>query len=155
ITAKPMELRTATPPVAGGEAMAKTIITATPPTPNGDLHVGHLSGPYLAADVCARFLRSRGEDVAYISSSDDNQSHVVRTAPRLGTSPRKLAAAHAEQIKSTLAKASIEIDAFTVPDERHVEVVQRFFRGLYDDGVLVRKKTRAFWCREHGRYAFE
>jgi methionyl-tRNA synthetase len=135
--------------------MAKTIITATPPTPNGDLHVGHLSGPYLAADVCARFMRARGEDVTYVSSSDDNQSYVVTTAQRLGISPRKLAAAQAEQIKGTLAKASIAIDAFTVPDDGHVALVQRFFQRLYRDGVLVRKKTRALWCREHQRYAFE
>ena len=135
--------------------MPKTIITATPPTPNGDLHVGHLSGPYLAADVCARYLRARGEDVTYISSSDDNQSYVVTTAQRLGTSPRELAAAQAEQIKGTLAKASIAIDAFTVPDRHHVDLVQRFFQRLYRDGVLAQKKTRVLWCREHQRYAFE
>src|ERR1043166_7665048 len=107
--------------------MPKTIITATPPTPNGDLHVGHLSGPYLAADVCARYLRARGEDVTYISSSDDNQSYVVTTAQRLGTSPRKLAAAQAEQIKGTLAKASIAIDGFNVPDPHHVDPAPHVF----------------------------
>ena len=96
--------------------MAKTIITATPPTPNGDLHVGHLSGPYLAADVHARFLRARGHDVAYVSSSDDNQSYVVTTAHRLGMEPKALAAQQAERIRETLAMASIAIDAFTVPD---------------------------------------
>jgi methionyl-tRNA synthetase len=95
--------------------MSKVIITATPPTPNGDLHVGHVSGPYLAADVHARFLRSRGVDVAYISSSDDNQSYVVTTAQRMKRNPRELAAEQASLIRDTLAKASIAIDAFTIP----------------------------------------
>jgi len=138
-----------------GKAMSKTIITATPPTPNGDLHVGHLSGPYLAADVHARFLRARGEDVAYVSSSDDNQSYVVTTAHRLGTQPKVLASQQAERIRETLAKASIAIDAFTVPDQRHVELVQKFFLRLYDDGVLTRKKKSVFWCKGHKHYAFE
>ena len=133
--------------------MAKTIITATPPTPNGDLHVGHLSGPYLAADVHARFLRARGQDVAYVSSSDDNQSYVVTTAHRLGMEPKALAAQQAERIRETLAQASIAIDAFTVPDWRHDELVQKFFRRLYDDGVLTRKKKAVFWCKEHKHYA--
>ena len=135
--------------------MPKTIITATPPTPNGDLHVGHLSGPYLAADVHARFLRARGEDVAYVSSSDDNQSYVVTTAHRLGTQPKVLASQQAERIRETLAKASIAIDAFTVPDQRHVEFVQKFFLRLYNDGVLTRKKKCVFWCKGHRHYAFE
>jgi methionyl-tRNA synthetase len=138
-----------------GKTMAKTIITATPPTPNGDLHVGHLSGPYLAADVHARFLRARGHDVAYVSSSDDNQSYVVTTAHRLGMEPKALAAQQAERIRETLAMASIAIDAFTVPDWRHDELVRQFFRRLYDDGVLTRKKRAVFWCAEHKHYAFE
>jgi len=135
--------------------MPKVIITATPPTPNGDLHVGHLSGPYLAADVHARFLRSRGGDVAYVSSSDDNQSYVVTTAQRLGISPGELAARQADRIRDTLAKASIAIDAFTVPDQRHNAAVQKFFLRLYDGGILTRKKKRVFWCRQHEHYAFE
>src|SRR5262245_44638299 len=113
--------------------MPKVIITATPPTPNGDLHVGHVSGPYLAADVHARFLRSQGKDVAYVSSADDNQSYVVTTAKRLGVAPKQLAGEQAERIRESLAKASIAIDAFTAPDRRHVEFVQEFFLRLYDD----------------------
>ena len=135
--------------------MSKVIITSTPPTPNGDLHVGHVSGPYLAADVHARFLRSQGKSVAYVSSSDDNQSYVVTTAKRLGVRPRQLAREQAERIRHTLAKASIAIDAFTVPDRRHVEFVQQFFLQLYEANILARKKKTAFWCREHGRYVFE
>jgi methionyl-tRNA synthetase len=135
--------------------MPTAIITATPPTPNGDLHVGHLSGPYLAADVHARFLRSLGREVAYVSSSDDNQTYVVTTARRLGTEPGQLAATQAERIRGTLAKASIAVDAFTIPDRRHVELVQAFFRRLYDNGALTRKKKRVFWCCDHQHYAFE
>lgn len=135
--------------------MTKTIITATPPTPNGDLHVGHLSGPYLAADVHARFLRSRGRDVTYVSSSDDNQSYVVTSAKRLGVEPGDLALGEAARIRQTLERASIAIDAFTTPDDRHVEVVQRFFLRLFESGAIRPKRKKVLWCRQHGHYAFE
>ena len=65
----------------------RVIITAPPPTPNGDLHVGHLSGPFLAADVFCRFVRAKGGQTAFASYSDDNQSYVETTATRLGEAP--------------------------------------------------------------------
>ncbi|WP_371924820.1 class I tRNA ligase family protein [Pseudomonas sp. R5(2019)] len=55
----------------------------TPPTPNGDLHLGHLSGPFLAADVMQRVLRQRGHDVLFVSYSDDYQSYLPRKANAL------------------------------------------------------------------------
>lgn len=135
--------------------MTLTIITATPPTPNGDLHVGHLSGPYLAADVHTRFLRSRGENALYVSSSDDNQSYVVTTARRMHVDPKELAGMFANQIRQTLQKASIRIDAFTEPDQQHSRFVQKFFYRLFTDKVLTRKKKNFLWCPTHKQYLFE
>ena len=54
--------------------MSKFLVTITPPTPNGDLHLGHLAGPFLAGDVCARVLRQLGHETLLVSYSDDYQS---------------------------------------------------------------------------------
>src|SRR5207237_9845928 len=66
------------------------VVVAPPPTPNGDLHVGHLAGPYLSADVFTRFERLRGRTVLSAISTDENQSYVVTTAECLGRAPRDL-----------------------------------------------------------------
>ena len=58
-------------------------VTFSPPTPNGDFHLGHLAGPVLASDVCARSQKMLGNDVAFGVSTDDNQTYVVTTAQRL------------------------------------------------------------------------
>ena len=62
-------------------------MSAAPPTPNGDLHVGHLSGPYTAGDVHTRYLRLRGVDAHFIFGTDDNQSYAKTNAVRLGLGP--------------------------------------------------------------------
>src|SRR5262245_57643243 len=61
------------------------LIVAPPPTPNGDLHVGHMSGPYLAADIYRRQVLQDGHEAIYTVSTDDHQSYVDTTARRLGT----------------------------------------------------------------------
>ena len=99
-----------------GEARARPVkrvlITATPPTPNGDLHVGHLSGPYLGADIHRRYLEMRGIEVHYVSGADDHQSYVPLKAHRLGITPREVADRFAGEVEETLAMADIELDLF-------------------------------------------
>ncbi|MEZ5839496.1 MAG: class I tRNA ligase family protein, partial [Hyphomicrobiales bacterium] len=63
--------------------MSRYIVTITPPTPNGDLHLGHLSGPFLGADVCRRALAGAGHDVLFVSYADDYQSYVPRKTEAL------------------------------------------------------------------------
>lgn len=122
----------------------KTIITATPPTPNGDLHVGHICGPYLGADIYARYLKLKDERTAYVSYSDHNQTYVVSTAAKLSADPTKLADDYADKIRETLTMAGIEADTFHNPGVDHVAFVQAFFRRLYDAGKLT-SKTKHVW----------
>src|SRR5205085_8788147 len=71
------------PPLA--PVAARTLVISAPPTPNGDLHLGHLSGPYVAADVHARYMRMRGSDVVTLCGTDDNQSYTAVKAKQLGS----------------------------------------------------------------------
>lgn len=133
--------------------MTRTIITATPPTPNGDLHVGHLSGPYLGGDVCARYRRMLGEDVAFITGTDANQTYVLSSAERKGMDPQEMADHYAAEISRTLQAAAISVDAFVVPDARHSAVVQAFYMALHDKGLFVTKKKKVLWSESGRRFA--
>lgn len=137
--------------------MKTFLITATPPTPNGDLHVGHLSGPYLGADVFTRYQRMRGNRAVYLCSGDDHQSYVMTTAKRQGRDPAELVEDMTATIKSTLCAMSIEMDLFTsaLGNSAHVSFVQDVFRELYDRGVLQVKTRPALRCDTCDRYLFE
>ncbi|CAL9625880.1 hypothetical protein SUDANB176_05955 [Streptomyces sp. enrichment culture] len=131
------------------------LVTATPPTTNGDLHVGHLSGPYLGADVFSRAQRMLGHTVLYASGGDDHQTYVVTTAQRLGLDPVELAARCNREITETLELADIDIDAFTSPDDAYRGEVREFFAGLYRAGRLVTRTWTFPYCAKTDRYLLE
>ncbi|MEA5504482.1 class I tRNA ligase family protein [Halotia wernerae UHCC 0503] len=133
----------------------KFLVTATPPTTNGDLHVGHLAGPYLGADVFKRYQLQRGNEVLYVSSGDDNQSYVVTTSLRLGRDPREVITDFAGRIQITLKAACIEMDIFTSPDQEHTLFIQGFFHRLYNAEKIVAKEKDHFFCENCNRFLFE
>lgn len=135
----------------------RTLVTAAPPTPNGDLHLGHLSGPYLAGDIHARYLRQRGVDASFGFGTDDNQSYVKTNGDRLGMGPQEAADYLAGEIKATLETAGIELALFSRPNASptHVPLVQAFFKRLYDEGKLVEKEAPASFCETCDRYLYE
>jgi methionyl-tRNA synthetase len=131
------------------------LITATPPTTNGDLHLGHLSGPYLAADVFKRFARSRGDDAVYVSSGDDNQTYVVATAELERRAPEAVADDYYGRISRSLRLARIELDAFNRPDAEHARFVGDFFAELQAGGKLVVRDSACLFCEECAAFVFE
>jgi methionyl-tRNA synthetase len=133
----------------------KFIVLADPPTPNGDLHVGHLSGPYFAADVFTRYLRLRGRRVAFLSNFDSNQPYVLTAGRRLGLEPAAVVERFTGRIARSLAAAAIEPDLIGSPDERQGEFVERFFGDLYARGKLLVKDHEMPWCATCQRYLFE
>ncbi|MER9946468.1 cupin domain-containing protein, partial [Mesorhizobium sp. M0092] len=78
-------------------------VFSTPPTPNGDLHLGHLSGPYFGADVYTRFLRMKGVEAYHLTGSDDYQSYVATRADADQSTPANVARYYADEICATLA----------------------------------------------------
>lgn len=141
----------------GKDAMNTYLVTATPPTPNGDLHVGHLAGPFLAADVFTRFQRMRGNKAIYLSSSDGNQSYVMTTARRFGWDPGALAASFTEKIKDTLRAAEIQTDLFpsAVGNAGHGRFVQDWFKLLYERRIIVAQEHAILFCPRCSEYLFE
>ncbi|MGW1641555.1 class I tRNA ligase family protein [Streptomyces lavendulae] len=131
------------------------LVTATPPTPNGDLHVGHLAGPYLAADVFTRAQRALGHRVRYVTGIDHHQTYVVTMARTRHRDPAELAAGYGRDIRETLNSARIDVDAVTVPDDACVAHVQEFFAHLHHTGRLGRRTWNFPYSRHTGRYLLE
>ena len=135
----------------------RTMVCAAPPTANGDLHVGHLSGPYVAGDVHTRYLRLRGVDARYIFGTDDNWSYVKTNGARMGLGPQEAADKVAGEIEATLKAAGIQLEELVRPNTspHHVRMTQEFFRRLYDNGHLVAREVASPWCDTCDRYLYE
>jgi methionyl-tRNA synthetase len=136
---------------------APTIIIGPPPTPNGDLHIGHLAGPYLSADIYARYLRACGRPVIYATGTDDSQTYVVATARKLGVTPEELCVKCWHDIKRTLDVAGIAVDGFAPPafDDRYRAITMEFVRALEAAGKLRLRTVRLPYSERHGEYLME
>ncbi|MBR8741645.1 class I tRNA ligase family protein [Nocardiopsis sp. MG754419] len=111
-----------------------TLIISPAPTANGDLHLGHIAGPFLASDVHARYLRSTGRDALLATGFQDTSTYVVTTAHRLGIPPERLVAQSGEQISSTLTSVGVDVDGYTGDEDRFVTTVLEFMGRLHAAG---------------------
>ncbi len=138
-------------------AARRVLITATPPTPNGDFHVGHLSGPYLGADIHKRYLGMRGIEAAYLCGADDHQSYVATRARHDGSTPREVADRFGNAMPETLERARIRLDHFARPgtSPHHVRMTQDVFRRLWERGAIVAKDASTLFCEGCEKLLFE
>src|SRR5690606_31998566 len=120
-------------------AVERVLVTAAPPTPNGDLHLGHLAGPYLAADAHARFLRLQGVDARFVCGSDDNSPWVAGLAAGEGSTPEETAGRLTDAIVDSLERSGVELAAFERPNAsaHHRRVVREVFATLHERGALI------------------
>jgi methionyl-tRNA synthetase len=132
-------------------------VFSTPPTPNGGLHIGHLSGPYLGTDAYVRFQRMNGANVWHLAATDDFQSYVAECARREGRPPAQVAAEYAAEITQTLAAMDVEPDQITHTsrDERYPRALRAFFSRLVESGRVTRREGSALFDGESGRYLYE
>lgn len=132
-------------------------VFSTPPTPNGDLHLGHLSGPYLGADAFVRFQRMNGTEAWHLTGSDDYQSYVVHTARREGRAPAETAARYSAEIAQTLAMMDITPDQYTVTDTEpgYRQGLRNFFSRVIASGRATVTERDALFDGESGRYLYE
>ncbi|MEU0400238.1 class I tRNA ligase family protein [Streptomyces sp. NPDC006197] len=134
-------------------------ITATPPTPNGDLHIGHLAGPYLAGDVLRRFLAAEGAGpVRYTTGLDDHQSYVpVRGLNDGGRKGEEVADGYGASIESVWRQAGADFDAIVRPrrDVGYQSAVQEFFGRLHEAGHIVARTRPLPYCTGCERWLYE
>jgi len=132
-------------------------VFSTPPTPNGGLHIGHLSGPYLGTDAFVRFQRMNGGRVYHLAATDDFQSYVAECARAEGRSPAEVAESYATEISETLAAMDIHPDQVnhTSREPGYQEALQAFFTRLVDSGKVTRVEGAALFDGETGQYLYE
>ncbi|WP_405164113.1 class I tRNA ligase family protein [Nocardia sp. NBC_01499] len=132
-------------------------VFSTPPTPNGDLHLGHLSGPYLGADVFVRFQRLNGADAWHLTGSDDYQSYVLDRAARDGREPAEVAAHFSAEISATLALLDVVPDQFvaTDADPTYRAKLQRFFSAVIESEAANIQTAQALFDPTTAEYLYE
>jgi methionyl-tRNA synthetase len=121
-------------------------ITAALPYTNGPVHIGHLAGVYVPSDIYARYLRLRGEDVAFICGSDEHGVAITLKARNEGLTPQQLVDIYHEKIKTSFEQFGISFDIYSrTSNNIHHQTASDYFRTLYDKGLLTEKTTEQFY----------
>ncbi len=139
------------------ETAGVTVIVIPQPTVNGPLHIGHLSGPYLGADIAARAARARGERVLSLAGVDVHPNYVLTKAENLGMDVGEMVAKYRAQIMSAFRGAGISYDAFLDPqDPQYRQAIAGMLRELVETGTVPMREVtlladspllRRWWTR--------
>ena len=125
----------------------KILVAVAWPYCNGDLHVGHIAGAYLPADIFARYHRLRGNDVLMVSGSDTHGTPITVRAEQEGITPRQVVDYYHPRFIEDWRKLGISFDIFTETDtENHWRITQEFFLRLLEKGYLYRATMEALFC---------
>lgn len=127
-------------------SFARTLVTSALPYANGYIHLGHMAGAYLPADIYTRWLRMTGREVIHVSGSDEHGVAIMIAADREGTTPQAVADKYHAANESAFRSFGIDFDVFgrtTWPE--HHETAREFFRALYDRGYLAEKTEAQFY----------
>ncbi len=128
-------------------------ITAALPYANGPIHLGHLAGVYVPADIYARYLRLKGEDVIYICGSDEHGIPITIKARQEGVSPKEVVDRYHGMIKDSFEKFGISFDIYSrTTSPVHYETASGFFRKLYDKGEFTEGFTDQYYDPEAGQF---
>ena len=134
--------------------MTKPILIAVAwPYANGDLHLGHLAGTFLPADIVARYHRLRGNRVLMVSGSDAHGTPITIAADKEGIEPRQLFEQYHRRFLEALRDLGISFDLFTHTDtENHERIAQDFFCGLYEKGYIFPQMQSLLYSESEGRF---
>ncbi len=131
----------------------RTTITAALPYANGPIHIGHLAGVYIPADIYARYLRQKGEEVIYICGSDEHGVPITIKARKEGKTPQQVVDKYHDLIKKSFEEFGIAFDHYSRTSARiHHETASAFFKTLYDKGVLVEKESEQYYDEENKQF---
>ncbi len=123
------------------------------PYANGDLHIGHLAGAYLPADIFARYHRLRGNHVLMVSGSDSHGTPITVEADKRGTTPLAVFEHYHERFLQTQRKIGVSYDLFTHTDtENHHQVAQDIFTRLLERGHLYKEKQTLLYSESEKRF---
>jgi len=121
-------------------------ITSALPYANGPLHIGHLAGVYIPADIYARYLRNTGEDVLFIGGSDEHGVPITIKAKKEGITPQDVVDKYHGIIKKSFKDLGISFDVYSRTSAPiHHETASAFFKKLYDNGQFIEKTAEQYY----------
>ena len=128
-------------------------ITAALPYANGPLHLGHIAGVYIPADIYARFLRLQGKDVVFICGSDEHGAAITLRAKKENTTPQAIVEEYHNINKKAFQDLGIDFDIYhRTSAEIHHETAQQFFTTLSEKGAFVTKESQQYYDVEHNQF---
>lgn len=128
-------------------------ITSALPYANGPVHIGHLAGVYIPADIYARYLRSAGEDVIFIGGSDEHGVPITIKARKEGVTPQNIVDRYHEIIKDSFSELGISFDIYSRTScEMHHKTASEYFRKLYEAGRFIEKESMQYYDEEAGQF---
>ncbi len=127
----------------------RTLITTALPYANGPVHIGHLAGVYVPADIYARYLRLKGEEVLMIGGSDEHGVPITLRAKKEGITPQDVVDRFHGIIKKSFEEFGISFDIYSrTTSETHRQVASDFFRKLYEKGEFIEKVSEQYYDEE-------
>ncbi len=128
-------------------------ITAALPYTNGPVHIGHLAGVYIPADIYTRYQKAKGKDAIYICGSDEHGVPITLRAKKEGKSPQEIVDKYHKLIKESFEKFGIAFDYYgRTSSPIHHKTASDFFKKLYDKGVFIEKESEQLYDEEAGQF---
>ena len=127
----------------------RTLITAALPYANGPVHIGHLAGVYIPADIYARYLRLKGQEVLLVCGSDEHGVPIAIRAQKEGVTPQDIVDRYHTIIRDSFARFGMTFDIYSrTTSPTHREHASAFFRTLYDKGAFIEEETEQYYDPE-------
>ena len=127
----------------------RTLVTSALPYANGPVHIGHLAGVYVPADIYVRWLRLKGEDVLFIGGSDEHGVPITIKARKEGVTPQDIVDRYHNIIKKSFEEFGISFDIYSrTTSKTHAQVASDFFKKLYDNGKFIEKESEQYYDEE-------
>jgi methionyl-tRNA synthetase len=128
-------------------------VTAALPYANGPLHIGHIAGCFLPADIFVRYLRSKNKEVIFVCGTDEHGVPITIKAAKEGKTPQEVVDFYHRQMDGAFEKFGISFDIFSrTTNKIHHETASAFFKTLYDKGVFSEQQTEQFYDEAAGQF---
>lgn len=135
------------------EGFKRTLVTTALPYANGPVHIGHLAGVYVPADIYVRYLRQRGEEVFFVGGSDEHGVPITIKAMKEGVTPQDIVDRYHTLIKSSFEEFGISFDVYSRTSSKiHRETASDFFRKLNEQGKFIEQETEQYYDEEVGQF---
>lgn len=135
------------------EGFKRTLVTTALPYANGPVHIGHLAGVYVPADIYVRYLRQRGEEVIHVGGSDEHGVPITIKAMKEGVTPQDIVDRYHNLIKDSFREFGISFDVYSrTSSATHKETASAFFEKLYESRKFIEQESEQYYDEEAGQF---